>query len=106
MLDVDQTGCSLEDFIGYTLRKRKLSAAGENVVERITIHEEAGIVSYNKRDAGGNPEIWSVCSPSATPRSAWSSMSAAPPAALASAGRHRVAGRGGLPGLWEVGQEG
>merc|ERR1712241_1157043 len=51
----DQTGCSVEDCAGYTLRKMKLSATGENVVERITINEEAGMVTYNKCDASGRP---------------------------------------------------
>merc|ERR550532_2923559 len=55
VIDVDQTGCSVEDCAGYTLRKMKLSATGENVVERITINEEAGMVTYNKCDASGRP---------------------------------------------------
>merc|ERR1712122_116312 len=55
VLDVDQTGCSFVDCTGYTLRKMKLSATGENVVERITINEETGTVSYNKCDASGKP---------------------------------------------------
>merc|ERR1712127_462096 len=55
VIDVDQTGCSVEDCNGYTLRKMKLSATGENVVERITINEEVGTVTYNKCDASGRP---------------------------------------------------
>merc|ERR550532_2675248 len=55
VIDVDQTGCSVEDCAGYTLRKMKLSATGENVVERITINEESGFFSYNKCDANGRP---------------------------------------------------
>lgn len=55
VIDVDQTGCSVEDCNGYTLRKMKLSATGENVVERITINEEIGTVTYNKCDASGRP---------------------------------------------------
>merc|ERR550532_3960615 len=55
VIDVDQTGCSVEDCAGYTLRKMKLSATGENVVERITINEESGTVTYNKCDASGRP---------------------------------------------------
>jgi len=55
VLDVDQTGCSSTACAGYTLRKMKLSATGENVTERITINEETGIVSYNKCDASGKP---------------------------------------------------
>merc|ERR1719433_2428826 len=46
-IDVDQAGCSL--------RKMKLCATGEKVVERITINEEAGMVTYNKCDASGRP---------------------------------------------------
>merc|ERR1719446_1688171 len=55
VIGVDQTGCSVEDCNGYTLRKMKLSATGENVVERITINEELGTVTYNKCDASGRP---------------------------------------------------
>jgi len=55
VIEVDQTGCSVEDCAGYTLRKMKLSATGENVVERITINEEMGMVTYNKCDASGRP---------------------------------------------------
>merc|ERR1712232_1303200 len=35
-IDVDQAGCSVEDCDGYTLRRMKLCATGENVVERLT----------------------------------------------------------------------
>merc|ERR1719433_128218 len=55
VIDVDQAGCSVEDCDGYTLRKMKLTATGEKVVERITINEEAGMVTYNKCDASGRP---------------------------------------------------
>merc|ERR550532_260467 len=55
VIDVDQAGCSVEDCNGYTLRKMKLCATGEKVVERITINEEAGMVVYNKCDASGRP---------------------------------------------------
>merc|ERR1712117_296134 len=58
VLDVDQTGCSSTACAGYTLRKMKLSATGENVTERITINEETGIVSYNKCDASGMRLDW------------------------------------------------
>merc|ERR1712209_48268 len=54
-INVDQAGCSVEDCDGYTLRRMKLSATGEKVVERITINEEAGTVTYNKCDASGRP---------------------------------------------------
>jgi len=50
-----RAGCSVEDCNGYTLRKMKLNATGEKVVERITINEEAGSVTYNKCDASGKP---------------------------------------------------
>merc|ERR1712045_314534 len=55
VLNVDQTGCSFEDCTGYTLRKMKLNATGENVVERVTINEEKGSVTHNKCDASGKP---------------------------------------------------
>merc|ERR550534_1369354 len=55
VIDVDQAGCSVEDCNGYTLRRMKLCATGENVVERITINEESGMVTYNKCDASGRP---------------------------------------------------
>jgi len=55
VIGVDQTGCSVEDCNGYILRKMKLSATGENVIERITINEEIGTVTYNKCDASGRP---------------------------------------------------
>merc|ERR1719373_314136 len=55
VIDVDQAGCSVQDCDGYTIRKMKLKATGENVVERITINEEIGTVSYNKCDASGKP---------------------------------------------------
>ena len=54
-IDVDQAGCSVEDCDGYTLRKMKLRATGEKVVERITINEEMGSVTYNKCDPSGRP---------------------------------------------------
>merc|ERR550532_422587 len=54
-IEVDQAGCSIEDCNGYILRKMRLTATGENVIERITINEELGTVSYNKCDASGRP---------------------------------------------------
>merc|ERR1719150_3307917 len=54
-IEVEQVGCSIEDCQGYTLRKMKLKATGECVVERIIINEESGFVSYNKCDASGRP---------------------------------------------------
>merc|ERR1711963_1099574 len=54
-IEVEQAGCSVEDCQGYILRKMKLKATGENVVERIIINEESGFVSYNKCDASGRP---------------------------------------------------
>merc|ERR1719327_1479366 len=55
VINVDQAGCSVQDCDGYTLRKMKLRATGENVVERITINEETGSVTYNKCDASSRP---------------------------------------------------
>merc|ERR1712038_242838 len=54
-IEVEQAGCSIESCQGYYLRKMKLSATGENVVERIVINEESGTVTYNKCDANGSP---------------------------------------------------
>merc|ERR1712242_586024 len=54
-IEVEQAGCSVEDCNGYILRKMRLKATGENVIERITINEEIGTVSYNKCDASGRP---------------------------------------------------
>merc|ERR1719210_2218690 len=54
-IDVEQASCSVEDCQGYTLRKMKLKATGEFVVERIAITEESGMVTYNKCDASGKP---------------------------------------------------
>merc|ERR1712117_45886 len=54
-IEVEQASCSVEDCQGYTLRKMKLKASGELVVERITISEESGMVTYNKCDASGRP---------------------------------------------------
>jgi len=55
VIDVDQAACSFEDRDGYILRRMKLRATGENVVERVTINEETGSVTYNKCDASGRP---------------------------------------------------
>jgi len=55
VIDVDQTGCSVQDCQGYIQRTMKLSATGETVVERITVNEEVGEVTYNKHDASGKP---------------------------------------------------
>merc|ERR1740129_2049292 len=54
-IEVDQTGCSIEERQGYTLRKMKLKASGGSVTERITINEEIGTITYNKCDASGRP---------------------------------------------------
>merc|ERR1739844_746011 len=54
-IEVEQTGCSIEDCQGYTLRRMKLKATGECVTECITINEEIGTVTYNKCDANGRP---------------------------------------------------
>merc|ERR1712038_1575819 len=54
-IEVEQAGCSVQNCQGYTLRKMKLKATGETVVERIIINEESGTVTYNKCDASGAP---------------------------------------------------
>ena len=48
-------GCSIEACSGYALRKMKLTAANEKVVERIANNEKVGTVTYNKCDACGRP---------------------------------------------------
>merc|ERR1719330_1601845 len=55
VIEVDQTGCSIEERQGYTLRKMKLKATGECVTERITVNEEIGTITYNKCDPNGLP---------------------------------------------------
>jgi len=55
VIEVEQAGCSVESCQGYTLRKMKLKATGESVIERITINEESRSVTYNKCDASGRP---------------------------------------------------
>ena len=55
VIEVDQAGCSIDDCDEYLLRKMRLKATGENVIEGITINEEIGTVSYNKCDASGRP---------------------------------------------------
>ena len=106
VLDVDQTGCSFEDCTGYTLRKMKLTATGENVVERITINEEAGIVSHNKCDAGVKPgnleRVLSILN--APLRLEFHERSTS--SGLRSAGRHVWHGEGSRLGHCEVCQEG
>merc|ERR1719414_2866509 len=54
-IEVEQAGCSVEECQGYILRKMKLKATGEIVVERIVINEESGTITYNKCDASGRP---------------------------------------------------
>merc|ERR1719336_1963697 len=54
-IEVDQAGCSIEDCDGYILRKMRLKATGESVIERIIINEESGTITYNKCSAGGLP---------------------------------------------------
>jgi len=54
-IEVEKSGCTIEDCDGYTLRKMRLKATGEVVTERITINEEIGCVTYNKCDASGAP---------------------------------------------------
>merc|ERR1712127_1115027 len=55
VIEVDQTGCDVQDCTGYVQRKMKLTATGESVLERVTVNEEIGEVTYNKCDAGGRP---------------------------------------------------
>merc|ERR1712241_1363633 len=55
VIEVDQTGCDVQDCSGYVQRKMKLTATGASVLERITVKEEIGEVTYNKCDASGRP---------------------------------------------------
>merc|ERR1712061_623460 len=55
VIDVDQTGCSVQECQGYIQRTMKLRATAETVVERITVNEEVGEVTYNKHDTSGKP---------------------------------------------------
>jgi len=55
VIEVDQTGCDAQDCAGYIQRKMKLTATGESVLERVTVNEEIGEVTYNKCDASGRP---------------------------------------------------
>merc|ERR1719210_389233 len=54
-IEVDQASCSMDECQGFILRKMKLKASGENVVERIIVNEQSGTVTYNKCDASGRP---------------------------------------------------
>ena len=79
------------DCAGYTLRTAKHGATGVNVSERVANCVDTGTVSYDKRDAGGKPRSEERVLAIKLPRRAWSSMTAAPPAARAWTGRHRMA---------------
>merc|ERR1719220_502115 len=54
-IQVEQSGCDVQDCNGYVQRKMTLSATGERVTERVTINEEMGEIKYNKCDASGRP---------------------------------------------------
>ena len=91
VLGVDQTGCSSAACAGHTLRKVEPSATGVNVAERITIARTPALSLTTNLTPAASPEVWSACSP-VTCRRAWRPTSAAPPAACAWTGRHRMAG--------------
>merc|ERR1711992_505873 len=54
-INVEQSGCDVQDCNGYVQRKMTLRASGERVTERITINEEMGEIRYNKCDSYGTP---------------------------------------------------
>jgi len=54
-IDVDRTACEVKDCNGYVERKMTLTATGERVVERVTVNEEVGEITYNKCGADGQP---------------------------------------------------
>jgi len=54
-INVEQSGCEVQDCNGYLQRKMTLCATGERVTERVTINEEMGEIKYNKCDASGTP---------------------------------------------------
>lgn len=53
--DVDPSACEVEECSGYIARKTTLNATGERVVERVTINEEIGEVTFSKCGANGEP---------------------------------------------------
>ena len=55
-IEVDQAGCSIEDCGGYLLWKMRLKATGDDVIEKITINEEIGTVSYNRCDSSSDSD--------------------------------------------------
>mmetsp|Transcript_50457 Transcript_50457/g.161505 ORF Transcript_50457/g.161505 Transcript_50457/m.161505 type:complete len:670 (-) Transcript_50457:171-2180(-) len=54
-IDVDRTACEVKDCNGYVERKMTLKATGECVLERVTVNEEIGEVTYNKCGKDGQP---------------------------------------------------
>jgi len=55
VLDVDQSACEVRDREGFVERSMKLLSTGERTLERITVNEERGEVTYNKCDSAGKP---------------------------------------------------
>merc|ERR550534_1477690 len=54
-INVEKSGCDVQDCNGYLQRKMTLCATGERVTERVTVNEEMGEIKYNKCDASGRP---------------------------------------------------
>jgi len=52
---VDQDSVEIKECTGYVERRMTLTATKERVLERITINEEVGEVTYNKCTQGGQP---------------------------------------------------
>merc|ERR1719471_1780600 len=55
VIAVDQASCECRDCEGFVQRRMRLTATGETVVERVTVKEGRGEVTYNKCDANGTP---------------------------------------------------
>merc|ERR1712012_723996 len=55
VINVDEGNCDVKESNGFVERKMKLNATGEVVVERVTVNEEVGEITFNKCDANGQP---------------------------------------------------
>ena len=89
---VEHTACNVDDCGGYTLRKMVLPDC-EIVVERATVCDQAGTVTYNESTQAAGQDMWAHLTTITCP--AWCSRSAARAAACVSAGRHPSAAPGG-----------
>jgi len=55
VINVDQGSCDVKEGNGFVERKMKLNASGEVVMERVTINEEVGEITFNKCGGNGQP---------------------------------------------------